>query len=258
MRDPLEAITSAGLITTGVSPSHLAGPFAPVIDAAVVRFTAVAEPQAELLIYGSVATGQARVGSSDVDLIAAGLTPELATELTAELSDRFSNLCREVAVLPMALDAHLIAGDEAYGNRVFLRHYCLPLAGPDQLRGGPGFPADVRAARGFNGDLGQALARWRTADPSAQLGRAVARKSLLAAASLHSVLCQTWTTDRDTGATGWAQRRPDLGWAIDQLRLWTQNQPVARPDQVAAMIAPAGPTEQLLTEFEHHIGLWAE
>jgi hypothetical protein len=47
--------------------------------------------------------------------------------------------------------------DAACGYRVFLRHYCVHLAGPDPSAGLPAFPADARAARGFNGDIGQHL-----------------------------------------------------------------------------------------------------
>jgi hypothetical protein len=45
--------------------------------------------------------------------------------------------------------------DEAYGGRVFLRHYCVHLVGPDLHSALPDFTADVRAARGFNGDIAQ-------------------------------------------------------------------------------------------------------
>jgi hypothetical protein len=56
-----------------------------------------------------------------------------------------------------------LAGDSdaAYGNRVFLRHYCVHLAGPDPAAALSAFPADARAARGFNGDLGWHRRRWR-------------------------------------------------------------------------------------------------
>lgn len=46
-------------------------------------------------------------------------------------------------------------GDEVYGLRVFLRRYCVHLVGPDSTLDVPAFPADRRAARGFNGDLAQ-------------------------------------------------------------------------------------------------------
>ncbi len=60
-----------------------------------------------------------------------------------------THLCRDTChyctfvTVPGKLRAE---GDEAYGNRVFLRHYCLPLAGPDRLRGTAAFRADARAA----------------------------------------------------------------------------------------------------------------
>jgi hypothetical protein len=114
---------------------------------------------ASLYVYGSVATGTARHGSSDVDLLSIGL-PE-ATALGQRLSARYARLCRGVEIV--ATTAANFAGDTdaAYGYRVFLRHYCVHLAGPDPSATLPAFPADARAARGFNGDIGQHLRQWR-------------------------------------------------------------------------------------------------
>ena len=54
------------------------------------------------------------------------------------------------------------SSDESYGNRVFLRHYCVLLAGSDAHRPKHDFAGDRRAARGFNGDIAQHVQRWRT------------------------------------------------------------------------------------------------
>ncbi len=71
------------------------------------------------------------------------------------------------------------------------------LAGPPRTDLAIGCPADVHAARGFNGDLASHAAAWARAldagaDP-AVVARQLARKSLLAAAGLVSVLDHTWT-----------------------------------------------------------------
>jgi hypothetical protein len=64
---------------------------------------------------------------------AAGLSIGLpdASILGQRLSARYAGLCRGVEVA--AATAADLAGDTdaAYGYRVFLRHYCVHLAGPD-------------------------------------------------------------------------------------------------------------------------------
>jgi hypothetical protein len=105
-----------------------------------------------------------------------------------------------VGIAAITADGHLRSGDEAYGNRVFLRHYCVPLLGPDRVRGDAEYPGDAAAARGFNGDLAMHLQRWRRAAPDPALGVRMARMALLAVAGLVSVVERTWTTDRAAAA----------------------------------------------------------
>jgi hypothetical protein len=95
------------------------------------------------------------------------------------------------------------ASDVTYGLRVFLRHYCVHLQGPDLSSHLPAFRADAHAARGFNGDIGQHARRWQAElraghDPQV-IGRRLARKTLLAAAGLVSIHDVIWTTDRGGG-----------------------------------------------------------
>lgn len=75
---------------------------------------------ASLYVYGSVATGTVRPGSSDVDLLSIGLPA--AAIVGKRLSARYADWCRGVEVA--AATAADFAGDTdaAYGGRVFLRH----------------------------------------------------------------------------------------------------------------------------------------
>lgn len=253
MHDPLEGMTSTGAITTGASKDRIPALFEPVLDAAV----ALVPDRVSLYVYGSVATGMARP-ESDVDLLSVGLLPTDAAEIGRELSERFSYLCRGVEVAAAQAGGFAGRTDEAYGGRVFLRHYCVHLAGPDLHSGLPDFPADRQAARGFNGDIGLHAQRWQEeldggADP-AQLGRRLARKTLLAVAGLVSVHDQTWTTDRWAAAARWAQIEPAVG---DQLRLlhgWSSDDLSADGPSVA--MALDGVVPHIVASFEASIGLW--
>jgi len=196
--DPLEGIGADGAITTGAHRARMAAAFRPVLEAAVENVGRL-KGSPSLYVYGSVATGTARVGKSDVDLVTVGLDAALAKRMGQDLSATFSGLCRGVEIGASELADHLGPSDEAYGNRVFLRHYCVHLTGPDVAVSLPRFPADAAAARGFNGDLGLRVPQWREqlrdSDP-AWLARRLARKTLFAVAGLVSVHDGVWTTDR--------------------------------------------------------------
>ncbi|MGI9643772.1 MAG: hypothetical protein ACR2O6_00515 [Ilumatobacteraceae bacterium] len=253
MRDPREGITAAGTITTGASRERVPAPFEPVVASAVESVTA-ASGRAGLYLYGSVATGQAVVGSSDVDLVAIGLDADRTGAIASELSERFAAVCRGVDIGAGSPADHLGDDDEAYGNRVFLRHYCVHLAGPDHRGDLLDFPADRRAARGFNGDIARHAAVWRTdldggGDP-AVVGRRLARKSLLTVAGLVSVRDGVWTTDRATAADAWSTTDPD----VSTLLSWAMDETAPTTEQVA--LALDGPVARVVTAFEHAIGVW--
>jgi predicted nucleotidyltransferase len=254
VRDPREGVAPDGTITTGVARHRVPAAFEPVLDAVC----AAAGPGAGVYLYGSVATGQARVGSSDVDVVTVGLDPVAAQRIGRELGERFRDVCREVAIGPTQPADYRRDDDRGYGDRVFLRHYCVHLAGPDQAAGLPPYPADARAARGFNGDIALTAARWRHdlaggADPR-RLGRRLARKTLMTAAGLVSVHDATWTTDRALGARRGDELLPGLTPTLSELLSWADGE-VAPP---AADVARAldGPVAAVTTSFATTIGLW--
>ena len=257
VRDPDEGVAADGTITTGVARCRVPQPFEPVLSAAVEAI-AEAGRDAAAFLYGSVATGRARHAQSDIDLLAVGLGPGLAAELGRELSSQFSGLCRGVEIAA-ATPGDLAGGsDEAYGFRVFLRHYCIHLAGPDYASGLPRFAADARAARGFNGDIAQHAARWRDAlavgDEPRRLGRQLARKTLLAVAGLVSIHDATWTTDRGLAAHRWTEIEPALGPALHALLAWSDG--LVLPGRQAVQHMLDITTPRITAAFAGTIGLW--
>lgn len=257
MRDPLEGVTPEGTIRTGARRDRVAALFEPVLDAAAVAVRA-ANPDASLYVYGSVATGMAQPARSDVDLLTVELPSGDAAELGRALSVRFSDLCRAVAVAAAQPSDFAGETDEAYGGRVFLRHYCVHLAGRDLHSALPNFSADVRAARGFNGDIAQHARRWRKELQDGcdlhQLSRRLARKSLLAVAGLVSVHDDTWTTDRTTAAGRWAEIEPALANDLQLLLAWSRAS--GTPDTKSIEAALDGVVTQITASFQASIGLW--
>ena len=258
MRDPLEGITADGMITTGVGRHRVPTAFEPVLDAAREGIAGT-DPDAAVYLYGSVATGQARPGRSDVDLLAIGLNRDVAGRLARMLSARFAATCRGVEIGSAHPDDLTGERDEAYGFRVFLRHYCVHLAGSDRRRPGHDFPADARAARKLNGDIARAAGRWREAladtDPPGPLAVRVARKTLLAVAGLVSVHDGTWTTDRAGAARRWGEIEPALADGLAVLADWTDRVPDVDRRTVDRFLLSA--VDPVIERFEDRIGLWS-
>jgi uncharacterized protein len=127
----------------------------------------------------------------------------------------------------------------------------------------PAFPADARAARGFNGDLGWHQRRWRrTLDSGTaaadELGVRVARKTLLAVAGLVSVHDRTWTTDRLRAVRRWNECEPGLGVQLTRLLSWATGVRRPAPEEVASALADDGIVSMIAERFARLIGLWTE
>ena len=257
MRDPLEGVTPVGTIRTGVGLDRVPEAFDPVLGAArdMVR---AADGDSSLYVYGSVATGMAQPGESDVDLVTIGLPSTKAAEVGLVLFRQFSDLCRAVQVAAAQPSDFSGDSDEAYGGRVFLRHYCVHLVGPDRHSALPDFAADAQAARGFNGDIAEHAQQWRlelAADRDAvELSRRLARKSLFAVAGLVSVHDHTWTTDRAFAAARWGEIQPAL--ADDLKMLLARSSGAAPPNLQSVEAALNGVVHRIIFSFEASIGLW--
>ncbi len=218
------------------------------------------EGSASVYAYGSVVTGQAKIGVSDVDLLTIGLTPSDARLIGADLSTRFADTCRGVEISSTEGGDFVGHDDESYGNRVFLRHYCVLLAGPSGHRPTHDFAGDRRAARGFNGDLGRHIIRWRHAldsgDDPGPVAQRMARKSLFAVAGLVSIHDRTWTTDRETSADRWGDIAPEHQPGLTRLKSWTSTTPDPPTEQVQEVLD--GTVETILSAFSELIGLWPD
>lgn len=210
-----------------------------------------------MYVYGSVATGLARAPGSDVDVLTIGLPTERAVAIGEEMSAAFADLCRGVEIAAADESDFEGEGDGAYGGRVFLHHYCVHLAGPDLDRATSPFPGDRRAARAFNGDIAQHMARWHReldhVDP-AHLGRRVARKTLLAVAGLVSVHDGGWTTDRERSVRRWQQVRPELADGLEELLGWASGQGTATTQSLEDRLKTT--VHQIVHQFAADVGLW--
>lgn len=221
MRDPIEGLTNDGVIRTGAHRDHIPDRYSAVLNEAVTQIHSVTA-DASIHVYGSVATGAAHTPDSDVDLLAIGLPADLAGEISGQLSAGFVHVCRGVEIA--------VATD-----------------------------ADLRGARGFNGDIARHAMRWRSelerSDP-AQLARRVARKTLLAVTGLVSVHDTTWTTDRDTAARRWKHIHPELAHGLDDLVSWSTGHKAATHAQLTHCLNTT--VDTIVQQFASSIGLWPD
>src|ERR1051325_11102522 len=95
--DPFEGVDVDGMIVTGARRSAIPDEFEPVLQAAIEHLQSV-EGSPALYVYGSVATGTARVGSSDLDLVTISLEPAIAKRLASDLTVAFPGLFRSVEI----------------------------------------------------------------------------------------------------------------------------------------------------------------
>ena len=271
--DPREGVDPDGHIRTGVHRSRVPAPYERVLASLTNALAGASRPvPVSLYLYGSVATGTARIPASDVDAITVGLSGTEAESLSEQLSEQFTNLCRAVEIGAAQPEHYTGEGDAAYGTRAFLRHYCVHLTGPDVTAGWPAFPADARAARGFNGDLGEHHRRW-ISDLSAidggdyddggltevatqALARRMARKTLLAVAGLVSVRDRTWTTDRVSAAQRLAQHHPPMTAGLMQLSAWSGLVRSVHRNDIRHALDQGGTVHRVMTAFGEEIGMW--
>lgn len=263
MKDPNEGLTPEGFIKTGVQRDRVAPLFEQVIEAALRE---VKEIEGDLqldavsaFLYGSVSTGTAVPPISDLDLLTVGIPLDAAERAAHALSIRFRDLCRGVEIAAARKEDFLGEADEAYGGRVFLRHYCLHLYGSKVVNFGDSFPGDVRAARGFNGDIETHYKRWGNQivemDPE-QLGYRIARKSLLAVAGLVSIHDHIWTTDRKSSALRWVHLNPQWHPMMDKLIAWSEGTERPSLQEVTDVLSPDGIVSAIVDDFRKNIGFW--
>lgn len=253
MRDPREGLNSDGTIRTGVSRTRVPGSFEPIISAAVDEFEKIAEDSSALLLYGSVATGAARHGQSDIDLVAFGPPRDWCLETSMKLSSDFSHLCRGVEISQTKRSDFSGKRDECFGNRVFLKHYCVALTGIDLAEEWSPFQGDRHAARGFNGDIGACVNRWRRYPIRA---RSIARKTLFAASGVVSVLGKTWTTDREEAARRWGQIEPQFSDEATALLKWCDSDSSVSDEDRKRALSTNGIVASVADRFASTIGFW--
>ncbi len=219
--DRLEGVDADGYIVSGVDLELISEGYRAVLESIVSTVLGAVDGVVAIYLYGSVATGTARQPQSDVDLFVVTRdsgSRDAVAAVAVELSRRYRHFAREVGIAHATM-AGLFGDDlDALGGRCFIKHYCLPLYGDDIRARLPRCRPSAAIAWAFNHNVGTAIDEARLRLDAAdggndveQVCRRIARKVMLAAASLTSVVTSSWTTDRRCAAAAIAERYPE--WA---------------------------------------------
>ncbi|MBO7940327.1 nucleotidyltransferase domain-containing protein [Streptomyces sp. S9] len=162
----VRGLDAQGYIAREGSLARVPAVFRPVVAAARERLTDLFGVRLHsAYLYGSIPRGTARVGRSDLDLLAA-LHDEPAEAdragaraLVEALDSEFPQIDGGGALLYGR--ARLLSDLERHGMGFFVACLCTPLLGDDLAASLLRYRPDTLLARETNGDLGLLLPRWR-------------------------------------------------------------------------------------------------
>ncbi|MEW2299185.1 nucleotidyltransferase domain-containing protein [Streptomyces sp. NPDC006655] len=250
---PARGLDSLGFIAREGSHARVPHVFRPVVAAARDRLLNVFGAHLHsAYLYGSVPRGTARVGRSDLDLVAV---------LHAEPTDADRAAAR---ALGEALDvefpeidgagtllysrARVLSELERYDIGWFVACQCTPLLGEDLAEFLPRYLPDSLLARETNGDLARFLPRWRERIAAAE-GTEQALRPLVRFMSRHLVRTgftlvmprwNGWTSDLHEMAEAFAGYYPERA---EQLRRAARSgyEPVGDPAVLRSYVDDLGP-----------------
>ena len=229
----VEGVDAAGFIVSGADVELIPPLYRPVLETCVSTLITAVEGLVAIYLYGGVATGRASPPESDVDLLVVTRDEAASEQITAaaaELSTQYRDLVHDVGIAHVSVDGLFDDNIDALGNRCFIKHYCVPLHGDDIRSRLPACRPSVTMAWAFIHNVADAIDRARhqlegaaTAGDVKAICRAVARKVLLAAASLTSVITSSWTTDRRRAAAFLTEAYPEWAHDVTTALVWTRS-----------------------------------
>jgi predicted nucleotidyltransferase len=240
MQDGLDA---EGYIETCGSVERIPPVFRPAVDDSIALLTSTLEARLHgLYLCGSVATGRARLGHSDIDLLVI-FRDSVSDRDQAEirhvantLSTSCHSLVREVGLGAVSL-REALAEEGLPGWGCFIKHLCVCLAGQDIRPLLPRFRPSIEVARGFNGDYPsvtqaglQELAEANQTEIAQSLMRRICRKTVRTGFSLVMPRLGCWTTDLEPSVEYFCRYYPEKRTSMSLILGWIQRPPENREE----------------------------
>ncbi|MEU9453117.1 nucleotidyltransferase domain-containing protein [Streptomyces sp. NPDC048277] len=225
---PSRGLDSLGFIEREGSHARVPHVFRPVVAAARDRLLDVFGARLDsAYLYGSIPRGTARVGRSDLDLVAVlreeptVADREAARALGEAVDKEFPEIDGVGALLYSR--ASVLSELERYDIGWFVACLCTPLLGEDLAELLPRYRPDSLLARETNGDLALFLPRWReriaaagdTEEALRPLVRFMSRHLVRTGFTLVMPRWNGWTSDLREMAGAFAGYYPERG---EQLR----------------------------------------
>ncbi|MGW2481936.1 nucleotidyltransferase domain-containing protein [Streptomyces sp. NPDC001571] len=202
-------------------------------------------------LYGSVPRGTAQVGRSDLDVVLALHTEPTAADraaaraVEAELDAEF-DVIDGAGILLFGRDM-LLSELERHDLGWFVACLCTPLLGADLAEQLPRYRPTSLLARETNGDLGDALTRWRRGAAEAtgearlrSLVRGASRKLVRTAFTLVMPRYGGWTSDLTEQAEAFARYYPERAEQLRKTAVQAGN-PVGDRDVLTMYTEDLGP-----------------
>ncbi len=158
-------------------------------------------------MYGSVATGKAVEGKSDLDILLVlkdapnNELSEKISVLEKNLSEKYEPKLRGVG-LTVTNVGEVTSEKEKYGYMCYIKHLCVCIYGNDVTKDVPAFHPSREVAKGFNGDIKESLLSYKSKIENAdsetelkKLSQEVSKKIVRTGFSLVMPRSGSWSTD---------------------------------------------------------------
>ena len=253
-----------GAIITEVSLDKVTEQFKPIVDD--VLTTVVKDFSSELesvYLYGSIATGKAIEGKSDLDILIVlkeKASKELGAEISAlenRLTEKYASMLRGVGLAVTNID-EVKSETEASGLMCFIKHLCVCIYGNDLARNVSAFKPTKEVANGFSSDFSDKLEAFKkklatttlSEDEMKTQSQAFAKRMIRTSFSLVIPRSQSWTTDLKKSTDTFSYYYPEKAKEIRVALQWSE-EGSADVQEVTGFLDNFG--EWLSAEFEREI-----
>ncbi|NYF81358.1 nucleotidyltransferase domain-containing protein [Granulicella arctica] len=260
-RDGLDA---EGYIEICCAVEKISPVYRPVLDDSIALLTSTFEARLHgIYLYGSVATGHARLGKSDIDLLVIFSNPisdpdqAKIKHVAKNLSASYQSCVREIGIGAAPLQEAL-SKESLPGLGCFIKHLCVCVAGEDIRPLLPKFRPSIEVARGFNGDYAidtqatlNELGETNQPAIAQAVMRRICRKTVRTGFSLVMPRLGRWTTELETSFEYFCRYYPEKRTSMTLILDWIQRPPEDKTEFLRTVTPLA---EWLTTEFDRVIG----
>ncbi|MBS3166062.1 nucleotidyltransferase domain-containing protein [Candidatus Woesearchaeota archaeon] len=202
-----------------------------------------------LYLYGSVATGKARIKSSDLDLLLVlrqKPTPKIKNEISEfqnHLTIEHLNIFRDVGITLTHVSE---VKKDTYGLGCFIKHLCICLYGENIGKKLPNFKPSRKVATAFNGDIKnniktvlETLKSTHETKKVRSICGSIMRKIVRTGFSLVMEQEHSWTTDLKKSCELFSKYYPEQSINMEKAFSLTQN-PTANTKELEKFLKDFG------------------